>query len=595
LRWRAERASALVLFASLVLVEGVGRGFRSDLGDAAALAFIALVVGWCAMLHSRAALVWVSALTRALSRAGSFVRSRWFDIGVDLRREPPIPRGVPRILLGSLAGLTGSALLVLAWIVFAGTPLRTLVAPLFYLGWIGCVALLWAALALAIVLMLFLPPAYIHDHMVANWTRATPRSRSREFLLIGAYFVSVLVAGVALPVWVAVALIGLALLVAVTYVWIPPQRRLNLVWRDRRTEQIRAMEWNPFLTLLGPLFVLPFLLAILLSVGPLALGISRSATAMPITAFLGHVAAWLSAWGLCVLAGVWAYHAHVLRRNDPESPAPTRLHITGAEREGDLERVERVLRQRHWRALLHPAPPDPTDVQIELVDHARAPGADRGAALRVSRTALDIPEFHDVLARRDIEQKRRILLEVLETILKRAERRRFSSGTGFWIAPQYWWFSAVTRDHYEENEHGEDETLISEVIPPYYHRALPRPARHHMHQVCRSLGVDLIFLEDGVGFRGLELVMRRMFDRYDRLEGSRLVEESDFTGLPRIRVILHDYEMERPLRREKYPEPDYEDLGRARILHIFKDRDEPPEDWTLPFDLDSLLQPAGVG
>jgi hypothetical protein len=129
LRWRAERASALVLFASLVLVEGVGRGFRSDLGDAAALAFIALVVGWCAMLHSRAALVWVSALTRALSRAGSFVRSRWFDIGVDLRREPPIPRGVPRILLGSLAGLTGSALLVLAWIVFAGTPLRTLVAP----------------------------------------------------------------------------------------------------------------------------------------------------------------------------------------------------------------------------------------------------------------------------------------------------------------------------------------------------------------------------------------------------------------------------------------------------------------------------------
>jgi hypothetical protein len=53
--------------------------------------------------------------------------------------------------------------------------------------------------------------------------------------------------------------------------------------------------------------------------------------------------------------------------------------------------------------------------------------------------------------------------------------------------------------------------------------------------------------------------------------------------------------MERPLRREKYPEPDYEDLGRARILHIFKDRDEPPEDWTLPFDLDSLLQPAGVG
>jgi hypothetical protein len=191
------------------------------------------------------------------------------------------------------------------------------------------------------------------------------------------------------------------LLVAVTYVWIPPQRRLNLVWRDRRTEQIRAMEWNPFLTLLGPLFVLPFLLAILLSVGPLALGISRSATAMPITAFLGHVAAWLSAWGLCVLAGVWAYHAHVLRRNDPESPAPTRLHITGAEREGDLERVERVLRQRHWRALLHPAPPDPTDVQIELVDHARAPGADRGAALRVSRTALDIPEFHDVLARRD--------------------------------------------------------------------------------------------------------------------------------------------------------------------------------------------------
>ena len=139
----------------------------------------------------------------------------------------------------------------------------------------------------------------------------------------------------------------------------------------------------------------------------------------------------------------------------------------------------------------------------------------------------------------------------------------------------------------------EEHTQILEVIPPLYYRALPRPVRRHFFKICRALEVDLIFLEDGVGFRGLRHVLRAMFEQYDIHGGSQPAREIHFAGLPKVRVILHDYALGEPLIKSKYPEPDYEEVGRARILHIFRDRGGDEEQAPTPEVPDQLLSPIG--
>ena len=74
------------------------------------------------------------------------------------------------------------------------------------------------------------------------------------------------------------------------------------------------------------------------------------------------------------------------------------------------------------------------------------------------------------------------------------------------------------------------------------------------------------------------------------------IDERHLTGLPGIRAVLHDYVIDEPLRSSRYPEPDYEDLGRARILHVFKDRGEDEEQVVRPTSFDHIAGPrAPVG
>ena len=50
-----------------------------------------------------------------------------------------------------------------------------------------------------------------------------------------------------------------------------------------------------------------------------------------------------------------------------------------------------------------------------------------------------------------------------------------------------------------------------------------------------------------------------------------------------VRVVLHEFDLvdADKLNLTNYPEPDYDELARARILHVFKDRgdDEVEPDW----------------
>jgi hypothetical protein len=105
------------------------------------------------------------------------------------------------------------------------------------------------------------------------------------------------------------------------------------------------------------------------------------------------------------------------------------------------------------------------------------------------------------------------------------------------------------------------------------------------------LHVDLIFVEDGVRYRRFVKVLRRMFDLYDKHGDRRRAEDAHFTGLPGTKVIIHDFQLDDPFKSDSYPEPKYDYLGRARILHVFRDRHEDEELVEPPFDFTQTPTP----
>jgi hypothetical protein len=155
------------------------------------------------------------------------------------------------------------------------------------------------------------------------------------------------------------------------------------------------------------------------------------------------------------------------------------------------------------------------------------------------------------------------------------------------VAPHFWFVPGLMRDSQRDADEEldfADQALLSGTVGPPYHRLLPRIVRHHLWNILRALQVDLIFVEDGVGFRRLRRVMRVLFEVFDIHAGRRAASEIDFRGLPGVRVLIHEFQFDEPFKSEVYPEPKYDYLGRARILHIFRDRGGNEERVEPPFD-----------
>jgi hypothetical protein len=207
--------------------------------------------------------------------------------------------------------------------------------------------------------------------------------------------------------------------------------------------------------------------------------------------------------------------------------------------------------------------------------------------LELKSETLDDPENLKRFARRHEVQCRRVLVRRLEMLFKRAKRRNFKRGEGFWIGLHLWFVPGLTRDTGEEDTDFEEGTIVDEVIGPPYHKVLPRPARHYFHRVMKALEVDLIFVEDGVPFRRFRRVLDCLFEVFDISGDTRRAEEKHFVGIPGIRVVIHDFDPDSPYRSGTYPEPDYEDIGRARILHVFVDRGGADEPVDVPVDSES--------
>ena len=199
-----------------------------------------------------------------------------------------------------------------------------------------------------------------------------------------------------------------------------------------------------------------------------------------------------------------------------------------------------------------------------------------------SEVATETPEERTGALRREGIVHRRRIVRGLEKLFKRAQRRSYSQGSGFLIGLQHWFILGMVRDEYELN-HRED-TFFGGIIGPPFYRIFPPAARQHFRDITNALQVDLLFVEDGIPFRRFLRVLQMMFEIYDIFGGRRRIEEWHFTGISGIRVVIHDFNLDNPLvpSGEGYPEPDYDEIGRARIVHVFKDRGESEEREPVP-------------
>lgn len=587
-RWLRQLRARQALTVSglavlLTTVEVLGRRLaRSDAHDAVAVGILAVAL---MLVHSAGG--FSAVVVRLLRRLGSVWRRCQFDFGVDLRHTPAIPKQLPPALaLGFLVFVTVLPTVLVGATVLGWHP-RSL-ANVFYLGHALGLMLLWASLAAASVLLLLVAIASIHDWHTARFRGSGRRPRLLETVTQVTYLVLLITGARVLPAWTPAALAGLALLLVLGYIWWPGGPQLSVLWRSRIGRRtIRVADWRNLESIWVATGIFAFLDLFLLAHGGAALGLVDGVESLPLTNGLRAVFAWVSAPALVLFAVLSGSVMLAQRRQDPARPFPMMLHASGVGL--DREFLANLAAARGWRLRLMPYPPQPSDVCINMVPSPMPPlSRPPRWPLTVSSRALELPELQDLLERRDVVQRRRALVRGFRYLLKRAARRRFQRGSGFWLAPHQWFISGMSRDTDDDSSTDMgDAAVITHLVGPLYTRLFPLAARQHLHQVLKTLDVDLVFLEDSVGYRGFRLVLHRLFKHYDA-EASTL-QDQHLTGLTGIRCVIHDYDFDNPWRQRGYPEVDYEELGRARILHIFRDRGQTDVIPDSPIDIDRLL------
>lgn len=582
--------SSLVL-TILVALELAGRLLAvSDGHDMLAVFALALVVAAVGVRHQREPVEWVSALLTPLRRAAAVLRRFAFEIGIDLRGTPPLPHGYPPTAMWLLAGFSAWFLLILLLPDAFPVGLRTLATRVCYLGYLVGLVTLWTLLVAAIGASLFLPWALLHDALITSRFARGRWRRHCELFGFAAYLVATSLAATFLPLWIPLVLCLSALALNLATIAIPSNPDVKFIWRPGG-EEVRCLSWGRWVTIEFSMLTLAVLNLALTACGSLALGSGPSPAreSMGITLLIGQMLAWLApgAIGALVLQTVMG------RLRDPARPCRPVLHVTGADLKPQREELRRKLTELGWDMRLVPAQPQPTDVCVELTDAAdtaRRPGW----PLQLTVAELTQPEVQERLRRRDEIQNRRRLVSGLQTLFKRAARKKYKNGSGFWVAPHYWFINGLIRDEHEEELDFNESTLWSGIIGPAYHQVLPRASRHHLYRILRALQIDLIFVEDGVGFRRFCRVLRLMFELFDIYGGRRRADEMHFQGVPGTRVMIHEFVLQEPFKSDIYPEPEFENLGRARLLHIFRDRGEYSERIEPPGDFTDVPQPAAA-
>jgi hypothetical protein len=574
----------LAVCGFVVGLELLGRyAAASDFHDALAAFALFFAIGAVAARHRRAPLGWVSGLGNWFRRLGESLSSLRYDHGIDLRGTPPLPRRTPpAVWLLAVFLVAWSGLAAGAWVAFpTGWRLAgTYSSYTFYLVFLVC---LWMALLAVTFVGVFVPVAVL-DKLLKRSLGDTDR---RGVELGAVVFYAVLVSGIA---WVmppaAILALCLGLAVAAWLVYLPRgSDGAALLWRSGPEGPVYAVPLRRVLALVTMLSALLVFAILLTACGGRLFGPPRQDDTMPVTALFGTVAAWLMP-GLLLVLGLRLWAAG---RNNPARRTPPAAHVGGGD-PAAVRQAARAVRAWGWKARSAPARRQAGHVGIAVVPpgESEAKEFDPRWPLKVSVADLEAGEVRQRLERRDEIQVRRQLFRGLQKLFKRASAFKGPGGGGFWLAPHWWFVEGVGR----EDADSVAEDAAPPLVGPPYSRAIPPRARQHAHAVLRATQVDMIFVEDGVTFKNLERVLRVVTELYDVHGGTKRAEELHFRGLPKVKVMIHEYEPGNPFRSDVYPEPKFDDLSRVRVLHVFRDRGAHEERVDPPFDFSWTPAPA---
>lgn len=576
----------VALCGCLVGLEAVSRVAATDIHDGLAALILLTIGATVAVRHRRAPLPWVTRVAGWARRAASSLSWLRLEHGYDLRGTPPIPRKTPRVVWGLALGLLAWAgLAAAAWAVYP-TGWREIGVHTLYTGYLIGLLALWSGLAVCIFVSVYVPVEAI-GRGLRQWLGETDR-RGAEVAVVVGYAVLVSMVVSAVPPGPVLLLCGAVALVAVLAYLPRGSDGAAVLWRSGPGHPVYSIPLHRLLAATTVILSLLLLAVLTTACGTRMFGEANPASdAMPVTAVLGAIAAWTLP-GLLLVTALRLYGA---RRHDPARRTPPTVYVLGTDR-AELRRAAAVVAGWGWRVRTAPAARDRGTVAIEVVpqDRSEATEFDPRWPLRVSVADLEAGEVRQRLDRRDEIQVRRQFFRGLSKLFKRAAMFKGPGGGGFLLAPHWWFIEGMGR----EDAEGTEEGSVPPLVGPPYHRVLQPRARQHAHRVLRATQVDMIFVEDGVTYKKVEKVLRVLTELYDVHGGKRRAEELHFRGVPKVRVMIHEYEPDNPFRSEVYPEPKFDDLSRIRVLHVFRDRGGHEERVEPPFDFSWTPAPAGA-
>jgi hypothetical protein len=222
---------------------------------------------------------------------------------------------------------------------------------------------------------------------------------------------------------------------------------------------------------------------------------------------------------------------------------------------------------RPWRVLRTRRPPscDGADLDYEPARKGRLPG--EAPPLRRDLNGLDEKEFRFLLDHFDFVSKRREFYRGLSRLLKTAAGYEFASGGGFLLSPHHFFVEGMHRD-----DPGGPESESRIIGPPFSELWRVR-TRQFLYEAFTGMGVDILYFEDCVQWPQLRSVLDQAFEVYMDSGEKRPLRESDFRFLNGVRVFIENLEPGRErAKREGYEEPHFENLSRATVLIVCKDR-----------------------
>lgn len=519
----------------LLSLESVGHRSSEEWLDFGAALALLLWTASTTVVHQARPLQVIRAVSAFLPARQTWLRPLVVDWGVDLRRSPPIRRQLPRAwcLLAAAIFWVSLGIAVFALRMQAG--LRDVIASRLYLAYLVPWTLLVGLALFLMSVLSFLIWAELQDPGDSR-KRSVRAVKARRQLLIALGMTGVLfLGGGLLPAWIPLA--GMALVLAgLTVALMLTSRDLVLIWRKESRGRYGAFDGRLFIWFQAAVVIVVLADVVLLLGGTRELPVQGDWRMTPLlwqgqllspSRILARLVGWLSLGATCGIG----FDA-------------LRLAVLGM--------------------TFHP-------VRI-----ARGEG-------RVLATA-------DSPARRRAEIGcRRKIIRGLESLFKSARKRGRTPGSGLLLGPQHWFILGMRRVEGDEAVESRDQRIYDGHVGPPFHQVFPRLARFHFWQIAAALEIDLIYVEDAVGFRKFVRVLRVLFEIYDMHAAAQRAEERHFVGLPGVRVVIYDVDAgtiqfrdeSEPLASQ-YPEPDYHELDRARVLHVFREREEATVDDPTP-------------